>query len=151
MSAREGLDDHQEEYAILQRFLQQKKLKKSRKRDVIMNVFFGLHRHVTSEEVYRLAKKADTSIGYTTVYRTLKLLCESGLCAELKFDDGVTRYEHLYNHPHHDHLICTICSECIEFCQPEIEQMQVKVFVRYGYKPQHHKMELYGICSKCQS
>ncbi|MCM8798259.1 MAG: transcriptional repressor [Candidatus Omnitrophica bacterium] len=42
------------------------------------------------------------------------MLCECGLCRELRFDDGTTRYEHLYGHQHHDHLICTKCGRFVE-------------------------------------
>ncbi|OED34388.1 hypothetical protein AB834_07010 [PVC group bacterium (ex Bugula neritina AB1)] len=141
---------HKEERRIFERFLQKRQFKNSRKRDLIVDVFLSLHEHMTSEDIYQLVKQKDSSIGYTTVYRTLKLLCESGLCVELKFDDGVTRYEHLYNHPHHDHLICVECSTCIEFCRPEIEAMQNEIFEKYNFLPHHHKLELYGVCPKCR-
>ena len=97
-----------------------------------------------------MVKKLYPSIGFATVYRTLKLLCEAGLCRELKFEDGITRYEHLYGHQHHDHLVCTRCGKFIEIIEPEIEKLQEKLFKKHKFLPQRHRMELYGICKKCR-
>ena len=48
--------------------------------------------HLSSEDLYRLVKQEDPTIGQTTVYRTLKLLTEAGLAREVRFGDGRTHY-----------------------------------------------------------
>src|SRR3712207_7234810 len=65
--------------------------------------------------------------GHTTVYRTLKLLVEAGLAREVRFGDGRTRYEHNYNHPHHDHMICTECGKRSEEHTSELQSRQYLV------------------------
>ena len=77
----------------------------------------------------RLVRKKNPAVGYATIYRTLRLLCQSGLCRELKFEDGTTRYEHLYGHEHHDHLICIRCGRFVEVVDLEIEERQKKNFI----------------------
>ncbi len=139
-----------EELSVLEGFLKTKALKHSRKREEILDVFLNVDRHLTADELYRLAKKKDPSIGFATVYRTLKLLSESGLAAELKFDDGVTRYEHMYAHKHHDHLVCTGCGRMVEVVDPAIEKLQERLFRKHAFHPQRHRMELYGICVRCK-
>lgn len=138
------------EEKVLEEYISTKNLKHSKQRQEILDMFLRLDRHLTAEELYRLARKRYPSIGFATIYRTLKLLCEAGLCRELKFDDGTTRYEHLYEHRHHDHLICTKCGRFVEVVVPEIEQMQEKLFKRHGFYPQRHRMELYGVCKRCK-
>ena len=138
------------EELILEDYLKAKELKHSHQRSEILAVFLGIDRHLTADELYRIAKRRNPSIGYATVYRTLKLLCEAELSRELKFDDGTTRYEHLYEHKHHDHLICTKCGRMLEIVEPEIERLQGRMFAKYGFRPQRHKMELYGVCKKCK-
>ena len=69
-----------------------------------MDIFLRTEDHLTSEDLYWLVQKEDSSIGNTTVYRTLKLLTDAGLAREVRFGDNKTYYEHHYNHEHHDHI-----------------------------------------------
>lgn len=55
--------------------------------------FFELPGHHSLEEFYQHVQKLDPRIGQTTVYRTLKLLCDAGMATEIHFSDGITRYE----------------------------------------------------------
>ena len=86
-------------------------------------------------------------IGYTTVYRTMKLLCEAGLAHEHNFD-GTARYE--IAHEHHDHLVCTRCGKIVEFECELIESAQDKIAAAYGFRVLRHRHELYGHCADCQ-
>jgi Fur family transcriptional regulator, ferric uptake regulator len=137
------------ETTIFEQFIAEKKLRHSQQREWILTVFLGIEKHVTVDELWREVRSVHPEVGSATVYRTLRLLCECGLCRELRFDDGATRYEHLYGHEHHDHLICTKCGISVEVVNPEIEHLQEQLMIRHGFVPQRHRMELYGICSAC--
>ncbi len=138
------------EEKIFEDYLATKGLKHSRQRKGVLDIFLSIDKHLSVDELYRIAKKKNPSLGYATVYRTIKLLCECGLCRELKPEDGTSRYEHLYGHRHHDHLICTKCGRFEEVIEPDIERLQEKLFVKYRFSPQRHRMELYGLCGKCK-
>jgi len=88
-------------------------------------------------------------IGYATVYRTLKLLAECGLAEQRHFGDGQTRYEQSDSREHHDHLICTECGAILEFEDPGIERLQLKVAKEHNFTIQRHRLEIYGQCAKC--
>jgi Fur family ferric uptake transcriptional regulator len=115
-----------------------------------LNIFLNTDKHLTAAQLYRIVQKKYPALGYATIYRTLKLFCECGLCRELRFEDGTTRYEHLYGHQHHDHLICTKCGRFVEVVDSEIEKLQERLIRQHGFYPQRHKMELYGICKRCK-
>src|SRR5882724_10566007 len=68
-------------------------LKHTAQRDTILRAFLETREHLSTDELHRLVKKRDAKIGFTTVYRTLKLLSECGLASEVSFHDGVARYE----------------------------------------------------------
>jgi Fe2+/Zn2+ uptake regulation proteins len=140
-----------DEKTVFEEYLSEKNLKHSSQREQILGVFLSVEKHLTAEELYKIVREKYPNIGYVTVYRTLKLLCEAGLCRELHFEDGTARYEHLYGHQHHDHLICTNCGQFIEVIDPEIEKLQEKLFKAHGFIPVGHRMDLYGICSKCKN
>lgn len=131
------------------RFIAQKGLKSTRQRDVILDGFLSSPRHISIEELYLKLRGEHPGIGYATVYRTLKLFAESGIAREIHFGDGQTRYEHVDEGEHHDHLVCTGCGTIIEFENETIEQLQQEIAHAHGFRIENHKLELYGVCRKC--
>ncbi|MBI3540909.1 MAG: transcriptional repressor [Deltaproteobacteria bacterium] len=140
--------EHADKFEAYNGYLEKKGLKSTRQRDLIVQHFFKKHQHLTVEELWGQVRKMDSKIGYATVYRTLKLLSESGLALKREFGGGQARYEHVTEH-HHDHLICMGCDEIIEFENDEIEHLQDKVCKKHRFKLVNHKMELYGYCEDC--
>jgi Fur family transcriptional regulator, ferric uptake regulator len=136
---------------IFRDYITHKGLKSTRQRDVILDAFLSSDRHMSIEELYLKLRAKHPRIGYATVYRTLKLFAESGIAREIQFGDGQTRYEHINEGEHHDHLVCTHCGTIIEFENETIEKIQSEVADSYGFLIETHKLELYGICTKCRS
>ena len=134
---------------IFQNFALSKGLKSTRQRDMILDCFLSCDQHLSTEELYLKLKESMPGIGFATVYRTLKLFAESGIAREIQFGDGQTRYEHLHAGEHHDHLVCTRCGAIMEFENETIEKLQAEVARNHGFTIVNHKLELYGICAKC--
>src|SRR4030043_1664650 len=125
-------------------------LKTTRQREEVLNVFLNSSGHKSLAQIYAQVAKTNPKIGYTTVYRTLKLLTRLGLATQRKFADGETRYEPTSEGTHHDHLICLDCGKIIEFEDPTLEALQKGIAQRYRFKISHHLMELYGRCGECR-
>jgi Fur family ferric uptake transcriptional regulator len=138
---------HEIEKKSLAEYLEKHNLKHTKQREAILAVFVEASGHITSEQIYQRVRDTHPTIGYTTVYRTMKLLCEAGLASERHFEDGVTRYE--IEHEHHDHLVCVRCGKIIEFECAMIEQTQQEIAQRYGFSVLRHRHELYGHCHAC--
>ena len=132
-------------------FLKGKGLKLTKQREEILNVFLKTEKHLSTEDLYRIAKKKDCTIGQTTVFRTLKLLCEAGIAREIDLGDRRRRFEHKCGHEHHDHIICTRCGKSIEAVNPEIEKLQNELCKRFNFVPTNHRLEIFGICKQCAS
>ena len=130
-------------------YLQSNALKLTPHRELILETFLENEGHRSVEDIYHTVKAIDPRIGYTTVYRTMKLLITCGLAREIELADGITRYEHLFNHEHHDHLICMECGNSIEFYNPEIEAVQDAASAQLGFKVLDHKLQIYGVCRNC--
>jgi len=141
----------EDEQKIFDGYVKKMGLKQSEQRRDILFVFLKTEKHLTADELYGLVRKKNPSIGAATVYRTLKLLRECGLCREFRLHDGTTRYEHLYGHDHHDHLVCTDCGTLIEVFDPQIEKLQEKLALQHGFTTSSHKLEIYGTCEACSS
>src|SRR5262249_30005378 len=126
-------------------------LKSTSQRDDIARVFFATNRHISVEELYREVKKVNPRVGYATVYRTVRLLRESGLAAERHFHDGEARFETVEEAHHHDHLICERGGGIGESANDAIDQRRGEAAQRLGFAISRHKMELYGICADCRT
>lgn len=124
-----------------------KGLRMTGQRRVIARVLEDSDDHPDVEELYARASALDAAISIATVYRTVKLFEEAGILERLEFGDGRARYEDA-DREHHDHLIDMNSGEVIEFCDPEIEELQEKIARKLGYELRGHKLELYGVPRK---
>jgi Fur family ferric uptake transcriptional regulator len=140
----------EKEKQIFFEHLKSEGFKRTAQREKILEVFLRTEGHSSAEDMYALVKAEDPTVGFTTIYRTLKLLTECGLARQEKFADGYTRYEHSYNHQHHDHLICTQCGTLIEFYSEVIENKQDEIARKFKFHPTHHSLRIFGICDQCQ-
>ncbi|MEZ4600438.1 MAG: Fur family transcriptional regulator [Syntrophotaleaceae bacterium] len=126
-----------------------KGLKSTRQREVILDAFLNSTDHISTEDLYLRIRSKHPHIGYATVYRTLKLFAESGIAQERDFGAGQTLYETSRKGEHHDHLICTQCGEILEFEDSRIERLQEQVAKERDFVMTHHRLEIFGLCSKC--
>ena len=106
--------------------------------------------HHSLEEFYQHVQKLDPRIGQTTVYRTLKLLCDAGMATEIHFSDGITRYEVAAPDSHHDHIVCQSCGKIVEIYDPRIEKLQQELTRKHGFLLLRHVHILSGLCADCQ-
>jgi len=136
--------------AALGVYLARQGLKHSRRRERVAEIFFAMVGHVSVEELLAHARREDRRLSQATVYRTMKLLVESGLATAREFGDGQTRYEVAMGRSHHDHLICTSCGAIAEFADEQIEALQAGVARRHGFAVDRHRLELYGRCARCR-
>jgi Fur family transcriptional regulator, ferric uptake regulator len=125
------------------------KLNSTQQREAIVDLFIRSHEHASIDELLARVRKKHPKVGYATVYRTLKLLEDSGLALSRHFEDGQTRYE--VAGAHHDHLICVKCNMILEFENDDIERLQEEMASKLGgFRVLRHKHELYCICPKEQ-
>ena len=99
-------------------YVQDRRLNVTAQREAIVEQFLRTREHVSIDELLLKVRKRQPKVGYATVYRTLKLLVDSGLAVERQFGDGQARYEVVGDH--HDHLICMKCGLILEFEDDEI-------------------------------
>ncbi len=125
-------------------------LKQTDQRDVILRTFLETRDHLSTEDLHHLVQRKNPRIGFTTVYRTLKLLTDCGLASVVAFQDGVARYEHQYNRRSHHHMVCTECGTSVEFFSPDIERMEQDIGRKHKYLTTSHTFQIYGICEECR-
>jgi Fur family ferric uptake transcriptional regulator len=122
----------------------EKGMRMTEQRRVIARVLSDAHDHPDVEELHRRAHAVDPHISIATVYRTVRLLEESGIITRHDFRDGRSRYEE-QTESHHDHLIDLKTGNVVEFVDREIEELQEAIAKRLGYRLVEHRLELYAV------
>ncbi len=118
-------------------------------RELIFRAFFELERNVSAEELYEKVKEKDSSIGFSTVWRNLKLICKVGLAQEINIGDGITRYDRLTKVPH-GYLFCLSCKKTIEFNVDQVVGVLAQAATDHKFKNKGFKIEVQGYCKDCQ-
>lgn len=137
---------------LFRRYLREQGLPVTQQREAVADVVFSSTGHLSVEDIEAELKVQGERIGKATIYRTMEILVRSGLVGEHDFGEGFKRYEHLFGQqPVHEHLICTSCSEVVEFRSQEVIRIQENTARQHGFLPTRHRLEIYGICASCQS
>jgi Fur family ferric uptake transcriptional regulator len=128
-------------------------LKATPQRLKVLQVFHvNERRFLNAEEVYRHATQDKADIGRATVYRTLGQLTEVGILDRTVLDSasGIAVYQ-LHDSAHYDTLVCLRCDRIDSFVDETIELRKRAVAAANGYALQHHRLTLYGFCTKCRT
>lgn len=124
-------------------------LKVTQQRLLILESILKGRAHVTAQEVYESVARKSPDIGFATVYRFLRTLCQHTFMTEVRMGGLPARYEWA-DKTHHDHLSCVRCRKICEFENQEIEDLQEKIASQMGFVLTSHILEMYGVCKDCQ-
>ena len=132
-------------------YLHEHSLPVTHQRLAVAEAIFFAGDHVSAEDIAGRVAKRGGPIGTATVYRTLELLVESGLVTEHDFGEGFKRYEpgSVAGQPH-EHCICSSCGAVTEFSNDRLERMIALLAEEVAFRPHHHRLEIYGLCRRCQ-
>jgi Fur family ferric uptake transcriptional regulator len=124
-------------------------LKVTQQRLIILETILKGRAHVTAQEVYEAVARRAPDIGFATVYRFLRTLCQHNYVTEVRMGGLPARYEWAGKR-HHDHLTCVRCRRICEFENQEIERLQLKIAGELGFVLTNHVLEMFGLCSDCR-
>ncbi|MFH1542519.1 MAG: Fur family transcriptional regulator [bacterium] len=130
--------------------IKKKGMRYTKQREAVLKMFLDREGHVCADELYYALRRKYRHIGRATVYRTVKLLKQAKLAYQVNFTDRRRRFEHAFEHPHHDHFICQECGKVIEFFDRELEKRQELICKKFGFSGEDHEMKIFGLCKKCQ-
>lgn len=119
-------------------------------RVAILRVLAASEGHPSVERIYEQIRPEFPTTSLATVYKTVTLLKEMDQVIELGFADGSNRYDGNKPYPH-PHLICTVCGEICDLDGPDVDEIVRRVARDSGYQIHSHRLDLYGICAKCQA
>ena len=121
-------------------------LRRTRQRDAILSSLRASHGPLTVTQLYRRARQDCKNLGIATVYRTLKLLQETGDIRTVWFTDGEPRYEPAS--ARRRYFVCTTCFD-VEHLADTAAPVDESARLPSGYSVQDHELTLIGTCAKC--
>ncbi|MDA2969552.1 MAG: Fur family transcriptional regulator [Actinomycetota bacterium] len=119
-------------------------------REIVCNILEKSgHKHFTAEELFKKAKKVNSSIDLTTVYRTLDLLEELNLIEHSHriHQSGIYFIKHT---KHHVHLSCESCGEIVNINQKTQKQIEKLLLNESNFKNINSHFTYSGHCNKCK-
>lgn len=132
------------------RYLRDHGLPVTQQRQAVAEAVLFAAGHSSALDIEQAARDRGVAVGKATVYRTLELLKDAGIVHEHDFGEGFKRYEPRTGRNAHEHLICTVCGKVIEFSSERLDRMNALIAEEHGFRPHHHRLEIYGVCHDCQ-
>src|SRR5688572_10793997 len=132
----------------LQKLLTEKKLKKTSQRALIWSALLESKGHPSVEEIRDSLLAQGHRIGLATIYRTIKLLLQSGYIRQSKLH-GMTRYEAVVSQPNHLHFICNSCGTTVEFPSRKIETRIKPATEPNDFAERCSRYAIFGLCKSC--
>ena len=131
------------------KFLQDGQYRITPERFEVLDAVLAWDDHFDADNLFIYLKSKGSKVSRATVYKTLNLLHECGLVSRYRFSLGHAQYEKTTGRPSHDHMVCTKCGKIIEFENSEVERVQSDSAAQYGFTPQYHSLQIFGICAEC--
>lgn len=125
-------------------------VRKTRQREVILEVLRGTTSHPTADWVYQEVRKEMPNVSLGTIYRNLKTLSENGEIQELSFGNTHSRFD--YRSHNHYHFICESCGAVEDLeteAVGELKALEENVAKAGNYEVTSHRLEFYGLCPEC--
>src|SRR5215467_6430288 len=132
----------------LQKLLAEKKLKKTSQRALIWGALLESKGHPSVEEIRDQLLKQGHRIGLATIYRTLKILLQSGYIRQLKLASRIM-YEPVISGSNHLLFICNSCRSTVEFPSRKIEALIRQVTAEHGFDERYSRYAIFGLCKTC--
>ena len=142
----DNIKDYNNEKRInnLKKILQDKKIRISHQRLLILDYLMIHPIHPTAENIFKDLKSEDPLISQATVYNTLNLFVKHNLVKELDFNMASKRYE--FKKPSHAHFICEVCGEIEDV---EVDDIDYNKNLKM-YDIDNVEVTFRGVCPACQ-
>ena len=119
-------------------------------RRLLLEVLSESPGHLDAEAIYALAKERDPNISLATVYRTLRVLKETGIVQQRRLDHEGQKHHYEVAARTHYHFTCLGCGRVIEFESSLIERARKQLADQWHLDVLHTRVHLEGYCADCK-
>jgi Fur family ferric uptake transcriptional regulator len=127
------------------------KMRRTKGRDAVLRVLSEKDKPLTYEEVYVALLSKENPVHVSTTYRILEAFVETGVVRKI---NGGANNRSLYELARDEHRHYFYCTSCRTLLPIGVETCPVKNMLEDLTSTMHveihgHKLELYGLCSRC--
>ncbi len=135
----------------LQSVLNQKGLRLTQPRRVVMEILESTSAPISPQFIYRTSQERGEEIGLVTVYRTLDLLMALDLVRRVHGQGGCHGYVSA-SPGHYHHIVCRECGKAVEFDgAQDLSDLLNRIKKQTHFIIDGHLLQLQGICPECQN
>ena len=134
--------------STLKKAFQDRGLRATRTRLIVLEVLARSSEHLKVAEVHRRARQIDGRVGLASVYRTMELLSRLQLVKHVHVDHRHRHYARI-SERHGHHLVCNGCGLVVEFNDCQLERMTRTLARRTKFRIEGHCMDFFGQCQDC--
>jgi Fur family transcriptional regulator, ferric uptake regulator len=127
-----------------------KGLRKGGARRAVIELLAAQSCCLTAQDIFDELRASSRTVGIASVYRILELLTSAGFVQRIDLGSGVARYEPMWPHGHHHHLVCDNCGKVDAFEDKALERALGRVEANSGYTVAGHDVVLHGTCANCR-
>lgn len=129
-------------------------IKNTRQRQRVFDYLSTCNQPVTADVIYD-ALKTDLRhvdpVNLSTVYRILDIFTKNRLVTKTSFGNDHKAVFELYRLEHRHHLICVKCNEITAIKGCPLKGYEQSLSQATHFKILEHRLEILGVCPKCQS
>ena len=131
---------------LLNKYLTAHNLRQTPERYIVLKYIYKIQTHFDIDYLFEFISKKE-KISKATIYNNLEIFVQAKLIKQLQFNNNKILYEKSLNKKQHDHLICNICGEINEFCDPRIQNILNGIEKTTNFQVQNHSLNVYGKCN----
>ena len=121
----------------------------TRQRQAVLEELRKLASHPTAAELHEVTRRRLPTISLGTVYRNLELLAQMGVIRRIEISGSKTRFDG--DADQHYHVRCVRCGQLDDADELPTEPLKEFNSRVNDYKVLGFRLELFGICPKCQA
>ncbi|MCD6427897.1 MAG: transcriptional repressor [Caldisericaceae bacterium] len=135
-----------------------KEFRMTKPREVVLAVLRSRKGHLTADEIFEVAKELYPSIGFASVYRSLRLFEKYGIVEVVSFGNRRKKHYQLKNRRTKVkiHLVCTNCAKIKDFSERNkevkrfLKEISETLYNKYKFKLSSVDMQIFGECEECK-
>lgn len=123
--------------------------RRTRQRAAVLAALQACGDFASAQDLHRVISDGDTSVGLTTVYRTVRELAQAGRIDMIREQDGSRLYRHRPAAGHGHYLVCRCCLRSWPVDSEVVEVWADAAGEAAGFTSVEHTVELTGVCARC--
>ena len=128
--------------------LLQRGLRVTRQRQAVLDAIVRAEGSFTAQQLHDAVRSESSSLGLTTVYRTLDILADVGAVERVHGPSNCEAFV-AAGETHGHTVVCRLCGAAAEFSGLDCSGLVAEAADKTGFRIDEHVIQLSGVCKRC--